>query len=107
MCMAEVETKFNTSSFSIRMKLFYNPSPPKKLKQQLFRTTIYKVWALQNSQSIGTTFKKYSGVWKPTYKFQLKISNEYLNVWPEEGDLTILNPDLHIYDSKDDEIIEP
>ena len=51
--------------------------------------------------------KTISGVWKPTQKFKLQISNEILNVWLEEGDIAVLNSDLHIYEPEDDEIVEP
>ena len=39
--------------------------------------------------------------------FQLQISNERLNVWPEEGGIAVFNPDMHIYEPEDDEIVEP
>ena len=48
-----------------------------------------------------------SGVWKPTQIFQLQISNDILNIWPEEGYIAVLNPDLHIYEPEDGEIMEP
>ena len=37
---------------------------------------------------------------------QLQISNERLNVWSGEGDLAVLNPDIHIYEPIEDETME-
>ena len=69
------------------------------------RSKKFKRYNIQRSLELPS--QNVFGIWKPTQTFQLQISNNFLNLCPEEGDLVVFNPDLPIYETEDYEITEP
>ena len=75
-------------------------SPNNTNNQSQLKSTKFKRAKIQEAlQLLSHTVE---GVWKSTRGYDIQISQERLEQWPEEGDLATMNTDLHIYEDENE-----